>query len=302
MAPDAPDPHVRRARRLLRPCPPPKALAPDSIGPDVNPGEKTYDGFARYGFRVPSMLIGPYAKPNHVSHVVYDHTSILAFVEHKWNLPAMTKRDANANNLLDFLDLGAIKAQKPTSRSCRSSVARGMTPRGSRAPRPARERSRPRAPRPPAWKSSPPGSAIRSTGSSSTLSARAARLPGSPSSCARVRRSIRGTRSGSWDRMHSGSYSRFVAESRRRAAMRSCCRATGATSRRKTSRFRRARRPQTLVDRAGRPRFRPYRTRTYVRCTPVLPSPRCSVFARTVWARAASRTARTSRCQPSAIG
>jgi phospholipase C len=94
--------------------PPPKALAPDDIPPSVNPGEKTYDGFARYGFRVPSIVIGPYAKRNHVSNVVYDHTSILAFVEHKWNLPAMTKRDANANNLLDFLDLNAMKARKPT--------------------------------------------------------------------------------------------------------------------------------------------------------------------------------------------
>ncbi|HZU61190.1 MAG TPA: alkaline phosphatase family protein, partial [Solirubrobacteraceae bacterium] len=94
--------------------PPPRALAPDSFGPRVNPGEKTYDGFARYGFRVPAMVIGPYAKRNHVSHLVYDHTSILAFLERKWNLPAMTKRDANANDLLDFLDLKAMKARQPT--------------------------------------------------------------------------------------------------------------------------------------------------------------------------------------------
>jgi phospholipase C len=94
--------------------PPPKALAPDDIAPVVNPGEKQYDGFARYGFRVPSVIIGPFAKRDHVSHVVYDHTSILAFLEHKWNLPAMTRRDANANNLLDFLDLKALKARRPT--------------------------------------------------------------------------------------------------------------------------------------------------------------------------------------------
>jgi phospholipase C len=94
--------------------PPPKALAPDDFPPKVDSGEKTYDGFARYGFRVPSMVIGPYAKRNHVSHKVYDHTSILAFAEHKWNLPHMTKRDANAHNLLDFLDMPALKAGKPT--------------------------------------------------------------------------------------------------------------------------------------------------------------------------------------------
>jgi len=94
--------------------PPPPALAPDLILPLVQPGESTYDGFARYGFRVPAVVVGPYAKRNHVSHVVYDHTSILAFLEHKWNLPALTYRDANANDLTDFLDLDAMARRQPT--------------------------------------------------------------------------------------------------------------------------------------------------------------------------------------------
>jgi hypothetical protein len=94
--------------------PPPSALAPDSIAPMVQPGESAYDGFARYGFRVPSIVVSPYAKPGYVSHVVYDHTSILAFLERKWNLPAMTYRDANANDLTDFLDLNAMNARSPT--------------------------------------------------------------------------------------------------------------------------------------------------------------------------------------------
>ncbi len=93
---------------------PPVALAPDSIPPVVQPGESTYEGFTRYGFRVPSVVLSPYAKRNHVSHVVYDHTSILAMVERKWNLPAMTYRDANANDLTDFLDLRAMSRQSPT--------------------------------------------------------------------------------------------------------------------------------------------------------------------------------------------
>jgi phospholipase C len=94
--------------------PPPVALAPDSISPMVQPGESTYDGYARYGFRVPAIVVSPYAKRDHVSHVVYDHTSILALVERKWNLPAMTYRDANANDLTDFLDLDAMSARRPT--------------------------------------------------------------------------------------------------------------------------------------------------------------------------------------------
>jgi Phosphoesterase family len=93
---------------------PPAALAPDAIPPMVQPGQSTYDGFHRYGFRVPSVLVGPYVKRNYVSHVVYDHTSILAFLERKWNLPALTYRDANANDLTDFLDLSPLAAGQPT--------------------------------------------------------------------------------------------------------------------------------------------------------------------------------------------
>jgi phospholipase C len=108
--------------------PPPVALAPDSIPPAVQPGESTYDGFARYGFRVPSIVVSPYAKRGYVSHVVYDHTSILACLERKWNLPAMTYRDANANDLLDFLDLQAMKRGQPTFPELPPTPAAGNTP------------------------------------------------------------------------------------------------------------------------------------------------------------------------------
>ncbi|HEU4362172.1 MAG TPA: alkaline phosphatase family protein [Mycobacterium sp.] len=94
--------------------PPPVALAPDTFGPVVQRGESQYDGFTRYGFRVPAIVVSPYAKKNYVSSLVYDHTSVLAFIERKWNLPALTLRDANANDLTDFLDLDAMKAGRPT--------------------------------------------------------------------------------------------------------------------------------------------------------------------------------------------
>jgi phospholipase C len=108
--------------------PPPAAIAPDSIPPAVQPGESTYDGFARYGFRVPSFVVGPYAKRSYVSHVVYDHTSILAFLERKWNLHAMTYRDANANDLLDFLDLQAMRSGRPTFPELPALAPAGDTP------------------------------------------------------------------------------------------------------------------------------------------------------------------------------
>ena len=108
--------------------PPPVALAPDAIPPAVNPGESTYDGFARYGFRVPAVVISPYAKRDYVSHMVYDHTSILAFLERKWNLAAMTYRDANANDLTDFLDLAAMSSAQPTFPELPSLPAPGNDP------------------------------------------------------------------------------------------------------------------------------------------------------------------------------
>ena len=45
---------------------------------------------------------------------LHDYTSVLALLERKWNLPALTYRDANANDLTDFLDLGARAARRPT--------------------------------------------------------------------------------------------------------------------------------------------------------------------------------------------
>jgi phospholipase C len=65
-------------------------------------GPRTYD---RYGFRVPAVLVSPYARPDYVSGEVFDHTSVLKLVELKWNLPPLTARDAAAAAPLDALDL-----------------------------------------------------------------------------------------------------------------------------------------------------------------------------------------------------
>ena len=83
---------------------PPRAIAPDDIPPNTD-GGRTFTGFHQYGFRVPCVVVSKWARPNYVSHNVFDHTSICALVEAKWNLAAMTRRDANANNMLDMLDL-----------------------------------------------------------------------------------------------------------------------------------------------------------------------------------------------------
>jgi phospholipase C len=93
---------------------PPPALKPDNVLPLISPGETLYEGFQRYGFRVPTVVVSPYAKKDYVSSMVYDHTSILAFIEKKFNLPFMTFRDANANDMMDFIDVEAMEKKRPT--------------------------------------------------------------------------------------------------------------------------------------------------------------------------------------------
>ena len=61
--------------------------------------------YNQLGFRVPFIVVSPFAKPNYVSHTVGDHTSILALIEKRFlNNQHMTARDANANTLEDMFD------------------------------------------------------------------------------------------------------------------------------------------------------------------------------------------------------
>ena len=80
---------------------PPSALAPgDGIPPQLPAGVSDYgDQYTWLGMRVPTVVVSPWARPHFASHTVYDHTSILATLQRKWNLPALTWRDANANHL-----------------------------------------------------------------------------------------------------------------------------------------------------------------------------------------------------------
>jgi phospholipase C len=73
----------------------------------LDAGPLQYDN---YGFRVPAVIVSPYAKPGYVSSQVFDHTSVLKLLEHKWNLPPLTARDAAAVAPLDMLDLNGPPA------------------------------------------------------------------------------------------------------------------------------------------------------------------------------------------------
>ena len=61
-----------------------------------------------YGFRVPAILISPYARAGTVDHTVYDYTSILRFIEDNWKVNPLTARDATANSIAAALDMHQV--------------------------------------------------------------------------------------------------------------------------------------------------------------------------------------------------
>ena len=61
----------------------------------VPPPHKGYDGL---GFRVPLIVISPYAKKNYVSHVQYETASVLRFAEDLFGLPQLSAADARATS------------------------------------------------------------------------------------------------------------------------------------------------------------------------------------------------------------
>jgi phospholipase C len=53
------------------------------------------------GFRVPLLVISPYAKAGYVSHTQYEFGSIVRFVEDNWKLGRLNTTDTRAANILD---------------------------------------------------------------------------------------------------------------------------------------------------------------------------------------------------------
>ncbi len=60
--------------------------------------------FDHTGFRIPLMVISPFAKKNYVSHAPADSTAILTFIETRFGLNPLTKRDASQPNMTEFFD------------------------------------------------------------------------------------------------------------------------------------------------------------------------------------------------------
>jgi phospholipase C len=57
-----------------------------------------------FGPRVPLLIISPWVKPGHVEHTVLEFSSVLKFIEKRFDLEPLTTRDRDSNSLLDAFD------------------------------------------------------------------------------------------------------------------------------------------------------------------------------------------------------
>jgi phospholipase C len=111
--------HVRPAREIT----------PDLIAPMVLSGDKPGD-FNQSGFRVPMIVISPWARPSFVSHTARDYTSILRLIEDRFHVPPLTLRDANADNMMEFFNFSGAPPlllpptlpPQPTNGVCNNSL------------------------------------------------------------------------------------------------------------------------------------------------------------------------------------
>ena len=70
---------------------PPATVAPDTLG-------SSSCKFDQLGVRVPAILISPWC-PQRVEHTVFDHTSLLKYLQEKWDLDSLGLRTATANSI-----------------------------------------------------------------------------------------------------------------------------------------------------------------------------------------------------------
>jgi phospholipase C len=86
---------------------------PPPLAPIPKASAKAGDKDGRLGFRVPCVVISPFARRNFIAHGQYDHTSILKMIEWRFGLPPLSVRDDTANNLAEVLDFSAPNVTAP---------------------------------------------------------------------------------------------------------------------------------------------------------------------------------------------
>jgi phospholipase C len=85
---------------------------PPTMAP-IPPADAALGSDGLRGFRVPALIISPWSPRGTILHGLYDHTSILRFIEWRWHLRPLTVRDSQANNIADALDFSSPNYDVP---------------------------------------------------------------------------------------------------------------------------------------------------------------------------------------------
>jgi phospholipase C len=106
----------------------------DHVAPTmVDNGTSWGSGYV-YGFRVPMIVISPYAKLAYISHVTHDFGSILKFIESTFHLPSLGYADAPADDLSDFFNMNQAATKfktipsPPNDAQCKSDTSPATDP------------------------------------------------------------------------------------------------------------------------------------------------------------------------------
>ncbi len=72
--------------------------------PDLRASSDLNSDFGQMGFRIPAVVVSPYARRGYVDHTIYGFESILKMIRYRYGLPPLTPRDLYANNIAAAFD------------------------------------------------------------------------------------------------------------------------------------------------------------------------------------------------------
>ena len=90
-------------------------VPPKVVDDYVNPTAGAHPDYRQLGFRVPNVVISPFAHKGRVvsGGAPFEHTSALRMIEWRWGLAPLRARDAHARNLADMLDFSLQRTDVP---------------------------------------------------------------------------------------------------------------------------------------------------------------------------------------------
>jgi phospholipase C len=96
--------------------------------PDLRSSTNLADDFGQMGFRIPAVLVSPYARRGYVDHSIYGFESILKMIRYRYGLAPLTPRDLFANNIAAAFDWESPPNYEPAELPTPPNVIRAACP------------------------------------------------------------------------------------------------------------------------------------------------------------------------------